>query len=120
MSCFPSQSTYFESSFQFILLSDPLSPPSLILENPVQKVGNHFQVTLNCSVPDSNLNRTFHYFRINAENDNRNATGVSVSIVWQLESIDNVVFYCEYEEDIHGRNVKSGKSKYLPVTLKGK
>ncbi|XP_063312575.1 uncharacterized protein LOC134612128 [Pelobates fuscus] len=99
---------------------DPLSPPSLILGNPVQKVGNHFQVTLNCSVPDSNLNRTFHYFRINAENDNRNATGVSVSIVWQLEPIDNVVFYCEYEEDIHGRNVKSGKSKYLPVTLKEK
>uniref|UniRef100_A0A8C5M3W3 Ig-like domain-containing protein n=1 Tax=Leptobrachium leishanense TaxID=445787 RepID=A0A8C5M3W3_9ANUR len=98
---------------------EPPPPPNITFDSPVQKVEDRFQVTLNCSIsiPDSNISRSFYFIRADVDNKSRNTRGVSASLVWDLEPVENALFYCEYEVEISGRNVRSARSNMLIVPL---
>ncbi|XP_075068286.1 immunoglobulin superfamily member 1-like [Mixophyes fleayi] len=100
-----------------IYVIDPLPCPNITLESPVQKTDDGFQVTLKCSAPDVDLLRTFYYFKATEENDMRNSTDVSGSLVWELEPVSHVVFSCEYEEVLRGRKIRSIRSRSLNIPL---
>ncbi|KAM4707009.1 Fc receptor-like protein 5 [Discoglossus pictus] len=104
-----------------ITVIDPPSAPYITLGSPVQKVEDGFLVTLNCSAPDTNVQRTFYFFKITAEDDTssseKNVTNVSATVLWELGLISNAIFSCEYEEDMIGRRVRSKRSINLTVLL---
>ncbi|XP_077323003.1 immunoglobulin superfamily member 1-like isoform X2 [Lithobates pipiens] len=98
---------------------DPLPAPNLTLGHSVEKVKDGFQVTLNCSAPDSNLIKTFYFIKTSDKYSEKNVTDYSASLKWELGHISHVTVYCEYEEEIQERNIKSRRSQTLTIPLAG-
>ncbi|XP_073487757.1 Fc receptor-like protein 5 isoform X2 [Aquarana catesbeiana] len=98
---------------------DPLPAPNLTLGYSVEKVNDGFQVTLNCSAPDSDLIKTFYFIKTSDIYSEKNVTDYSASLKWELGHISHVTFYCEYEEEIQERNIRSRRSQTLTIPLAG-
>ncbi|XP_040176986.1 uncharacterized protein LOC120909278 [Rana temporaria] len=98
---------------------DSLPAPNLTLGYSVEKVNDGFQVTLNCSAPDSDLMRTFYFIETSDKHSEKNVTDYSASLKWELGRISHVTFYCEYEEEIQERKIRSRRSQRLTIPLAG-
>lgn len=105
-------------SYLFLFL-DPLPAPNLTLGYSVEKVNDGFQVTLNCSAPDSDLMRTFYFIETSDKHSEKNVTDYSASLKWELGRISHGTFYCEYEEEIQERKIRSRRSQALTIPLAG-
>ncbi|KAM4049121.1 platelet endothelial cell adhesion molecule-like [Anomaloglossus baeobatrachus] len=100
-----------------IYVIDPLPAPKLTLGGPIKKLEDGFQVILNCSAPDDNLLRTFYYFNTAEKNDVTNVTAFSASLELKLGPISQLSYSCEYEEELRGRKIRSGRSEILSEQL---
>ncbi|XP_073527242.1 immunoglobulin superfamily member 1-like [Phyllobates terribilis] len=100
-----------------VYVIDPLPAPKLTLEGPIEKLEAGFEVTLNCSAPDNDLLRTFYYFNTAEKYDVTNVTAFSASLKLELGPINQLSYNCEYEEELRGRKVRSGRSEILSVQL---
>ncbi|XP_069617306.1 immunoglobulin superfamily member 1-like [Ranitomeya imitator] len=101
----------------FIIVKDPLPAPKLQLGGPIEKLEDGFKVTLNCSAPDNDQLRTFYYFNTGEKNDVTNITAFSGSLELELGPINQLSYSCEYEEDLRGRKIRSGRSEILSEQL---
>ncbi|XP_073431594.1 Fc receptor-like protein 3 isoform X2 [Dendrobates tinctorius] len=100
-----------------VYVIDPLPAPKLTLGGPIEKLEDGFKVTLNCSAPNNDLLRTFYYFNTAEKNDVTNVTAFSGSLELELGPIIQLSYNCEYEEELRGRKIRSGRSEILSEKL---
>ncbi|XP_072271270.1 immunoglobulin superfamily member 1-like isoform X2 [Pyxicephalus adspersus] len=96
---------------------EPLPAPNLTMGYSIEKTNDGFHVTLNCSAPDFDLMRTFYIIEASDKHSERNVTDYSASVKLELGNVNYATFYCEYEEEIQTRKIRSKRSQTLTIPL---